>query len=381
MSKIQLITPLEQQKNWGPAINSNFQLLYNKYIASLNEIQALRTRIEELDILKIKQEQFIYLQPNKELIQVPTIGGEVYDKTDAYMANIEDWTEQKFDEDGNPTVSVIEFDPYQSQYVGYDAWFVQTPNDNTVFYADKLWNTGDLLIIHKQSTGVTSLNQQVVIIEQWKNTMGGYYIPLSSTMNSKGKITNKYIKAPSFSTEKTVDIDIPHIYWQPVDYYTGQKDGNRLVFQAKQIDNKGKGDDLDLDQVSLSVPTLAWACCYVYLITAQDNTAIIQNVFDDEKSSLQEEVMSHKLDINISFKNFDTRNPNTNDKNELYFSYTIHKFNRNLEITVDRGAYTGDIYVYATINQDCTDKVQNWIAQLKTEIKQEIMEALNSNEV
>ena len=309
--RIEMIKPLEGQSNWSNAINGNFQKLMTQLKSTSSEMQQLRREIEGLVSLHIQEDNFLYITPIE------------YDTTiiTAYVISYEDWV--------NPADRNTEFKP--EEYIGYLAWFVQTPNDAEVQYQGYSWKTGDLLIVYKQS--ISTIDN---FIQQWKSIMGGYFLPTEHEIDEDtGKITTKYRKVPSLSTESTAELFNPSVNWQPIFYNTS--DGT-LMFRPYYVDEQGRMKQLGAQTQSITM---------IFPVPGGSHYAILA---DNGETS-------HELSFNIGTTNdsggdfdsagFDIHFSDDNN-NILYLPYSYDKNNMQygmLYITVQRGSYTGNIHV------------------------------------
>ena len=324
MGEIKLITPAQGQKNWGNAINNNFQVLYNKYRANLVELQAVKDRIEELDTLKTSNTEFIYI-PSKLM---PT------DKAIAYIEEIKNWDE--------PTMETF-FNPESSDYLSYQAWFVKTENDAGIEYnytasEDAItWHTGDLLIIHKQALG-----DSIGTVEQWKNIMGGYFKPTSTyTTHNNGTITRTYSKAPTAGVDNTETADSPIITWKPTSHNNGE-----VTFTPYWTgDNPTKVSSLGTTTIkNITFSTRGRTNSYTLYGTETD--CEISNVFDLATNETLEDV---GYDIHFSLDGTVVAN-GLPEQCLAYFPYEVWQDGSKLFIRVSRGSYTnGTIYLRVNI--------------------------------
>lgn len=303
MDGIKLITPIEGQKNWGNAINSNFLHLEKKYKTVLNNIQGLNNKLEELDTLKIKKDNFIYLAKQS---------GE----TKAYIVNVNKWD--------NPDTSTP-FAPDANTYTNYDSWFVKVQNNGSADYnidsTPITWHTGDLLIIYKTSGVGTS-------IEQWPNLMGGYYKPIASVI-AETQLQTTYQPVPTLSAfnnsmNNDISIDSPLIHWKPVSYKNG-----KLTFSA--YDGNSEGSLTQFTNKILEIPFITKGNGNYFSPVGSDGIITIGSVFANTVTTDME---------NIGFDLVCTDDNN----NILYFAYTYEKTtDQKLKITIIRNGYSGVI--------------------------------------
>lgn len=299
--KLTLITPLEGQKNWGNAINSNFKTIYNKYLATFSQLQKLNKRLEELDTIKISKTHFIYL--NNDGI---------------YLNEISDW-------DNPITGKFVDF--ANDTYINYDAWFIKTQNNEAIKFdvntedPQIIWNSGDLLILYKN-------NAQSYSIEQWTNIMGGYYEPVSNIVGETGQdntIKTTYKKKPSFSGETEVTIDTPLIHWKPTNYSNGM-----FTYKAFEGNNATALKYLTEQQFDVSTTTIATVNKY-----AVDPPSSEINIIDVGAIEID------NIGCQIIFSD--------NAGNTLYFSYNLVKDGNNLKIIISRNGYPDRIYAKISI--------------------------------
>lgn len=317
MKDLRLITPLEGQKNWGNAINQNFGTLLQRYNALCSEVQGMRTEFDELDTLNIQNDKYLYINVDSNI----------------FINKSSDWD--------NPSLTSV-FNPDSANYRSYQAWFVKTSNDQELKYKthpngdDMIWQTGDLLIIHKQTSSTSSLGTTTTVIEQWKNIMGGYFKPaIGYNIDTEGKLTRSYIKSPSFSTEQEYSINVPLMHWRPERYdpTTGQ-----LEFAPYYINASGDSvllKDIDVKPVSITYVTKGGG--NYTTIPVDENVVEIGTPFNNDNSEDME-----NIGFDIHF--------NDSDNNVLYFPYSYEKTeDKKLKITIQRNGFEGEIKVRMNI--------------------------------
>ena len=149
---INLIKPIDGQRNWGSIINANFQTLAERYERLLIQLNNINEQLTYAKVITTKTNEFLYL-----------------DGENAYV--IYSWDQPKSD-----TI----FDPQNSNYKDFDAWLIRTAKDKPREWKGRSWQSGDLLILNQGLYG------GVREISQWPNIMGGYFQPTNSSITAEG---------------------------------------------------------------------------------------------------------------------------------------------------------------------------------------------------
>ena len=303
MDTIRLITPVEGQKNWGNAINRNFQYLLTKYSSVLTEYNHLKSLLEELETLKISKTQFIYI----------TSDG-------AYLNGIEDWDSPH---------SIGEIDFTNPIYKNYDAWFVQTPNDEGIPYdpnaltSNIMWHTGDLLILYKNNANAFST-------EQWTGIMGGYYRPVETIIEGVN-LQTLYKKTPAFSANLEEQISSPLIHWKPKKYENG------IFTYAAYYDGTTEITSLGTQPFEIGITTKA-TVNYRSIENIRESDSSIDITF---KNVVPSNVGMQNIGYTISFTDV--------DNNILYFRHNLKKDDTDLKLTIYPNKYNATLRVKLSV--------------------------------
>ena len=278
MEQIKLILPNSNQQNWGNAINGNLTTIYEKYKQIITQIQALYKQIDILDIVHTSNTEFVYI--NKEQNAFIVTPG--YGRT---MSNSWSSVENSILADD----IITPFNP--SNKNNLDAFFVMTEEDQTIKWENLDWTTGDLLIVHKNTGSDLSVEGAETTVEQWKNMMGGFYEPISSTMQADGTQITSYKKHPNVASESTINLNTSHLFYKPTKYTSGTQ--NRLTFTPySMIGNQET--ELTIPEVELVLPTDVYAKTNVIEINSFEPDQLITFTFNNV-------VINNLGDINISF--------------------------------------------------------------------------------
>ena len=185
--------PASGSTQWGQAINENFLHLHYDLINQQNDIERVQALFNNITGLNLSVDYFVYITA-----------------TGAYKNSIGNWL--------SPTTDIA-FNPGSTSNLS--AFVVQTPMNSTQQYQDQSWITNDILYIVHTANGIS--------IIRWPSAMGGYYIPMSTSVTNDNKFTLTFQRYPAFlTTANTVAITTNTAFYPNIWLDSGDIESNNI---------------------------------------------------------------------------------------------------------------------------------------------------------